>query len=924
MKKTYTYSFVISILFFCFIPRQAMCLSGETNVHDPSAIIRDGDKYWMFSTGNGINAFYSNDLFNWKLGHNTIFEIGKWPSWINSYVPGFAGSFWAPDVVQLNNKYYLYYSCSLFGSPTSVIGLATSPTLDQNSPDYKWTDQGVVVSSVTHNDVNAIDPSILKDSDGKVYLTYGSFSDGIGVIELDASTGKVKAGAGLYRVAGGEHATWEAPCIVKEGAYYYLFANRANCCNGAVSTYYIVGGRSLSPFGPFYDKNGINLRGTRSSAGGTPVIVTSGNFVGPGHFGLLRENGRNIVSLHYYDGNNEGKSKLDIASLQFTEDDWPIITRNYLPAGRYKITNMQSNLVLEAPECQRLDGRNLILNKDNNSACQEWDLTPVGNGYYKISNDDKNNAIDVPNCSAFNGTNLHTWSWLNNACQKFKIEQLANGEYIFTTMASSTGTKVIEASVASAGTSLNLFDYRGSGSQKWNIKQLSSPEAVSATNVTDSGFTATWNAANNAAAYRLDVFSTFSNAAYRTLAAWDFKSGTNKAGTGITENIGRQISVTGTDTAIFNAKGNGGLTARATGWDFETPEKYWEISFTTANYYSIGVSSKQRSSTMGPRHFKLQYKIGDNGTYTDIPDGLVSNLDNYTAGVINRTAMPEECENQPLVYVRWLLVTSTNLTDVTIENTGENNIDDIVITGHPGNFVPGFNNLLVKDTVKALGGLPAGTDFFYRVRSVQGSFTSVNSKVINVTTTGTSTVSFDKIYAEEKQDFIQVTWTTSPEKNVVRYEVERSVDGRWFTQIGMQTLSASRNLSSIEKYHFDDITPFFGDNYYRIKAVLTSGIVKYSATVKVYREKGENGVFFYPNPFDGKSIFVQFSNAAKGVNKISLLNSIGQEVYKKELSHAGGSINFTLFLANLSSGVYYFRVINGDKKTSHKVVVHRR
>ncbi len=927
MKKKSCHLFLAFTLFYCCLPKQGKSLSGDIWAHDPSSIIKDGNKYWVFTTGDGINAFYSTDLLNWKHSSKLVFNKGSWPAWIKKYAPKFGGVFWAPDVVFMNGNYYLYYSCSSLGSPTSAIGVATTPTLDPSSPAYNWTDLGMVVTSSNNFDINAIDPSVFKDANGKLYLTYGSYSDGIGVIELDAATGKVKTGANLYRVAGGEYAAWEAGSLIKEGDYYYLFANRAHCCNGAVSTYYIVAGRSTSPTGPFFDKNGINLRGNTAKGGGTPVMVTSGKYVGPGHFGLLRDNGRNIVSMHYYDANDNGNSKLDIANLEFTDDGWPIINRNYLAAGRYKITDPESKLVMEAPGCGGSQSQQLILNTDNNSTCQEWDITPIGNGYYKISNQAQNYAIDVPFCNASNGVNLQAVTWLNNNCQKFKIELLANGRYVFTSLANYTASKVIQyQGAASPGTPISLFDYNGSTTQQWTISRLSAPTVLAPTDITDTGFTAKWTSGVNDSAYRLDVFTTFTNAAYRTIAGWNFQSGTNGANTGLPANLGKPIVAIGTDIAVFDATGNGGKTAQATGWDFSTPEKYWEINITTANYYNLKVSSKQRSSVAGPRHFKLQYKIGENGTYADIPEGLVSNLDNYTAGVLNNITLPEECENQHSVYLRWLLVTSTNLTDVTIQNSGQSDIDDIIITGNPGNFLPGYNNLLVKDTSKRLTGLPPGTDFFFRVRSIQGSFTSVNSEVIKVTTNGVAPLRFTNIGASEKTGGILVNWEVSPENNIIQYEVEKSLNGRTFTQIAVLPAKSGVRAAatSVEAYNYLDVSPSLDDNFYRIKAIMQSGVTKYSLIAKVFVERGKNGVYFYPNPSNGKTINMHMFNEATGINNIQLVNSLGQVVYKTQVSHSGGSLNVTLQLNNVAAGVYNFRVTNGSKMSSQKMLITNR
>ncbi len=921
MKKTTIYLIIISTISYCCLPASGKALSGDIWAHDPSSIIKEGNKYWRFTTGDGINAFNSTDLFNWKYSSKLVFEKGTWPSWINSYVPAFKGVFWAPDIIKLNNRYCLYYACSIVGSPTSVIGMCTSPTLDQDSHDYKWTDQGLVISSSSTLDINAIDPSVFEDTDGKVYLSYGSFSDGIGVIELNALSGKVKSGAKLNRVAGGNYAAWEASCLIKEGNYYYLFANRARCCSGTSSTYYIVTGRSLSPTGPFLDKNGISLRGNNELGGGTTVLISSGRYIGPGQFGLLRDNGRNIVSMHYYDGDDNGNSKLDIADLKFTDDGWPIITRNLISAGRYKIINQNTGMLLDAVNCAQPALQQLVQNSDDNSLCQQWDLSPVGDGYYKISNQPRNQSIDVPFCNSSNGTNLQTWIWSDNDCQKYKIEQLANGLYVFTSLVNHTLSKVLQASAAtnSSGSPISLFDYSGADIQQWRIEEIGTPEALQASAITDNSFTAHWKSVQNCTAYKLDVLTYLDDASYTTVTAWNFESGTNSTSSGIQENAGKNIAVFGTDNPSFTAPGNGGKTAKATGWNSNSAEKYWLININTQNYYNVKVSSIQRSSSMGPRHFKVQYKIGEKGTYTDVPGAVVSNADNFTSGIISSLSLPNDCDNQFSVYIRWLLVTNTNLNDGIINNSGESNIDDIIVTGNTGNFLPGYRDSSVNDTSLIIKNILPGTNYYYRVRSIQNDFTSVNSNSISVSTNGSPSVVFANIKAYPKNSNIEIDWTIFTQTDILRYDIEKSVNGLWFTQIG--TTTSNGNKFSAQNNFFTDVNPGSIENSYRIKVVTKSGLIQYSPIVKAIIEKGQKGVFFYPNPVWGNIININLYESAKGVNKILLLNSLGQKIYETSISHPGGYSHQTLSITpNIFSGVYFFLVLNGNNKSVQKII----
>ncbi len=65
----------------------------------------------------------------------------------------------APDVHKVGSLYYLYYSVSTFGSQNSVIGLATSSTMDPGS----WTDvRSVGVASTSAKPYNTIDPNLIQ------------------------------------------------------------------------------------------------------------------------------------------------------------------------------------------------------------------------------------------------------------------------------------------------------------------------------------------------------------------------------------------------------------------------------------------------------------------------------------------------------------------------------------------------------------------------------------------------------------------------------------------------------------------------------------------------------------------------------------------------------------------------------------------
>lgn len=452
-------------LLSCFLSSTSYAVQGNDNCHDPSSIIKNGSNYWVFTTGQGIYGMYSTDLIKWNSGSKTVFPVGTWPSWIPTYAPEFKGEFWAPECIYMNGKYYLYYSVtSKFGSKLSAIGLATNVTLDPNSASYNWVDEGMVVYSNTSSDFNAIDAALVWDASGKLWMSYGSFVQGIRVTEINTATGK-PVSATSTRIAGNSGGTSgsEAPYIVRNGSYYYLFVNKGACCQGASSTYYIQVGRSTSVTGPYLDKNGVNMLNN----GGTTLLATSGNYVGPGHVGLFQEDGYNYLTHHYYDANESGRARLSVANLGFDGAGWPFITRDWIAQGRYKVTNTNSGKVWDAWGCTGASTQPVFQSSSNGLSCQQWDFTPVGNGEYKITCALGGLAVDAAGCQPGNTTPIQLYAYSGASCQKWKVERASGGSLVF---ASVNGNRVIEVPGASPNNvQLALWDYSGASCQKWTV-----------------------------------------------------------------------------------------------------------------------------------------------------------------------------------------------------------------------------------------------------------------------------------------------------------------------------------------------------------------------------------------------------------------------------------------------------------------------
>jgi hypothetical protein len=285
---------------------------------------------------------------------------------------------------------------------------------------------------------------------------------------------------------------------------------------------------------------------------------------------------------------------------------------------------------------------------------------------------------------------------------------------------------------------------------------LPAPVATAATAVGNTGFTANWNAVNGATNYYLDVYTKSPGIVTSVVSGWNFdvaSPASLTADSGNVNNISIQVLDTnGTTAAITypggptSSSGINPFSASTTTWDGGQDAKYWQVDVNTTGATNITVSSLQGSSGTGPAHFKLQYRVGTGGTWTDVTGGAINITQTVSAGsattwaALNNVALPAAADNQPLVSLRWIMTDNLTLSGGTVASGGTSRISAIYIKGDgPGlvnNYVAGYQNLSVGNvTSYAVTGLNPGTDYYYVVRAEAGGVSSANSNEIAVSTT---------------------------------------------------------------------------------------------------------------------------------------------------------------------------------------------
>src|SRR5512135_1083431 len=201
--KTHVLAATIPTLFSLWLSSPALALDGEPYIHDPSTIMQCDGKFYTFGTGGG--GLISDDGWTWHSG---------------AVRPG--GGV-APDIIHIGDRYFVTYARGgggLAGGHASGVHIMWTKTLDPKSPDFGFKDDTIVASSDGVEDCDAIDPAFLLDpTDGRLWLTYGTYFGYIRIVELDPKTGTRVAGNKPVNIAIDMEAT---AMMYRDGWYYPL------------------------------------------------------------------------------------------------------------------------------------------------------------------------------------------------------------------------------------------------------------------------------------------------------------------------------------------------------------------------------------------------------------------------------------------------------------------------------------------------------------------------------------------------------------------------------------------------------------------------------------------------------------------------------------------------------------------------------
>jgi hypothetical protein len=163
---------------------------------------------------------------------------------------------------------------------------------------------------------------------------------------------------------------------------------------------------------------------------------------------------------------------------------------------------------------------------------------------------------------------------------------------------------------------------------------------------------------------------------------------------------------------------------------------------------------------------------------------------------------------------------------------------------------------------------------------------------------------------------VNVSWITASERNASHFLVQHSTDGKHFRTLGqVQALGETTTAGNYQFLHANP-APL---NYYRLRSVDKDASSSLSPMVTAQLQTDLiSAPVLYPNPSDGKQLFV--TTAYSGKVTVSITSLVGVQVFRQRMLPQQGLLSLR---PNLPPGTYLVSLQQGNLTTHLKLIVRQ-
>lgn len=285
--KFHTYTIIAYTLFIFLSLSCRMSQKQELTYQNPiinryladPCIKFDSGFYYLFATGGAddgrfVPIYRSRNLVDWQFVRGAV-EKGDENSWNFKH-------FWAPEVIKIGNRYFLYYTASPRESPANAgnhVGLAIADKIEG-----PYENHGRVLGH------SSIDGHPFIDRDGSMYMFYtiehGNI-DGLKAGQIYADKMMTSTQPAGHPVPIITHHPWQEGPILqfRNGTYFLTYS----CGNWKNETYHLRYALAESVLGPYTEQPDT-------------LLASNEKVKGPGHhFMFTNQKGDDWIVYHGWD-----------------------------------------------------------------------------------------------------------------------------------------------------------------------------------------------------------------------------------------------------------------------------------------------------------------------------------------------------------------------------------------------------------------------------------------------------------------------------------------------------------------------------------------------------------------------------------------------------------------------------------------------
>lgn len=259
------------------LPNSKQSLQKKIPFGDPFIMLYK-DIYYAYGTSeaDGIAVYTSKDLISWKKNKNLV--LHKNDTWTNKW-------FWAPEVFHVNGKFYMYFSAN----EHICVAVSKSPL-----GPFKQIEKKPMIEGE-----KCIDNTLFIDDDGKAYLFFDRFDDGLNICSADLEKDLIHIKPNTIKKCIHVSQPWEevwprvneGAFVTKRNGIYYLTYS----ANSYESPFYGIGYATATNInGPWtkYEKN--------------PIYQKVGGLVGIGHSAMFKDKeGKLRIVFHAHNSDSK-------------------------------------------------------------------------------------------------------------------------------------------------------------------------------------------------------------------------------------------------------------------------------------------------------------------------------------------------------------------------------------------------------------------------------------------------------------------------------------------------------------------------------------------------------------------------------------------------------------------------------------------